>query len=162
MKTRFPLTVVISLMCMALLGSGFVSDVSAGLLTEEYEVVMKDYKFHIMKEGSAVNSLELTGGLPAVITLRNEDPVAHEFVSSLFTRVPVAMSGDATLVSTKRARGFRINPGHAVRLEFVPPSNEEGDMEYDAFWCNIHGKQAGGDMRGEVFIVQTITGTGAF
>ncbi|RMH35861.1 MAG: hypothetical protein D6690_07770 [Nitrospirae bacterium] len=163
MRTKMPFSLmVISLVCMAFLASGLVSNASAGLLTEQYEVVMKDYKFHITKEGNPVNGIELTGGVPTVIVLRNEDPVAHEFVSSLFARVPVAMSGDATLVSTKRARGFRINPGQSVRLEFVPPINEEGDTEYDVFWCNIHGKHPGAEMKGEIFVVQTTTGTGAF
>lgn len=163
MKPKFTIgRVLVPLVCFAFIVGGVVSSASAGLLTDEYEVIMKDYHFHIMKNGNETKSLELTGGLPAVITLRNEDPVAHEFISPLFVRVPVAMSGDATLVSTKQARGFRLNAGQSVRLEFVPPVNEEGDAEFDAFWCNIHGKGRGSGMRGEVFIAQTITGTGAF
>ncbi|RMH35864.1 MAG: hypothetical protein D6690_07785 [Nitrospirae bacterium] len=136
--------------------------VSAAKLMTEIEILMKDEGFHVVKGAGPGGGLELTAGMPTQITLRNEDSVAHEFVSTLFSRIPVAMSGNATMIGTTRARGFRIDPGNSVVLNFIPPVNEEGDTEYDLFWCNVHGRHFGDKMRGEILTVATTTGTGAF
>jgi hypothetical protein len=99
-------------------------------------------------------------GMPTVIQLRNLDLVAHEFVSTLFRDVAFRISGNATLVKTERAAGVRIDPGHTVTLEFNAPMAKEdqyGAMEflYDVFWCNVHGKEHGQKMRGELAIIET-------
>ncbi len=140
----------------------FAPIASAALLTEKYEVVMKDYKFNIYKEGAPVDKFEFTGGLPTQMLVRNEDAVAHEIRSTLFKKVPVSMAGNAILISSENTKGFRVNPGQTVRLEFVPPENPDGDMEFDVFFCGIHGNFPNAKMRAEVITVPTITGTGAF
>lgn len=66
----------------------------------------------------------------------------------------------AALVMTKRVAGVRIDPGQNVTLEFNAPVAEEdqyGAVEslYDVFWCNVHGKEHGQKMRGELAIIET-------
>jgi hypothetical protein len=115
--------------------------------------------FHITKGGTE-RGFTLIAGMPSVIQLRNRDLVAHEFVSTLFREVPFRISGDATLVKTARASGVRLDPGQTVTLEFNAPvakADQYGAMEsiYDVFWCNVHGKDHGQMMRGEVLVVET-------
>jgi len=115
--------------------------------------------FHITK-GATTHGFTLLAGMPTVIQLRNRDLEAHEFVSTLFRDVPFRISGHATLVRTERASGVRIDPGHVVTLEFIAPTAKEdqyGATEslYDVFWCNVHGKEHGQKMRGELAIIET-------
>ena len=120
--------------------------------------------FQITKGGTE-RGFHLVAGMPAVIQLRNSDLVAHEFVSTLFRDVPFRISGSATVVKTARASGVRLDPGQTVTLEFNAPGgkvDEYGGMEslYDVFWCNVHGKEHGQKMRGELAIIETRGETG--
>jgi hypothetical protein len=104
--------------------------------------------------------------MPAVIQFRNRDLVAHEFVSTLFRDVPFRISGNATVVKTVRASGVRLDPGQTVTLEFDAPVakvDQYGIREslYDVFWCNVHGKEHGEKMRGELAIIETSGDGGA-
>ena len=115
--------------------------------------------FQITKGGTA-RGFTLLAGMPSVIELRNRDLVAHEFVSTLFRDVPFRMSGHATVVKAERASGIRIDPGQTVTLEFTAPvakPDQYGALEsmYDLFWCNVHGKEHGQKMRGELAIIET-------
>lgn len=115
--------------------------------------------FQITKGGTE-RGFHLMAGMPTVIQLRNRDLVAHEFVSTLFRDIPFRISGNATLVKTARASGVRLDPGQTVTLEFNAPVakwDQYGAMEtiYDVFWCNIHGKEHGQKMRGELAIIET-------
>ena len=115
--------------------------------------------FHIIKGGTE-RGFTLLAGSPTVIQLRNRDLVAHEFVSTLFHDVPFRISGTATLVKTARASGVRLDPGQIVTLEFSAPLAKEDqygavDSSYDVFWCNVHGKDHGHKMRGELLILET-------
>ena len=112
-----------------------------------------------MKGGTA-RGFTLMAGMPSVIELRNRDLVAHEFVSTLFRDVPFRISGHATVVKAERASGIRIDPGQTVTLEFTAPvakPDQYGALEsmYDLFWCNVHGKEHGQQMRGELAIIET-------
>jgi len=115
--------------------------------------------FHVTK-GATDRGFTLISGMPAVIQLRNRDLVAHEFMSTLFRDVPFRISGNATLVKTARATGVRVDPGQTVTLEFNAPvaqADQYGGTEssYDVFWCNVHGKEHGQKMRGELLIIET-------
>ena len=115
--------------------------------------------FQITKGGTA-RGFTLMAGMPTVIQLRNRDFVAHEFVSTMFRDVPFRISGNATVVRTARASGVRIDPGQTVTLEFNAPvakPDQYGATEstYDVFWCNVHGKDHGQKMRGELAIIET-------
>ena len=115
--------------------------------------------FHITKGGTE-RGFTLIAGMPTVIEVRNRDIVAHEFVSTLFRDVPFRVTGNATVVKTARASGIRIDPGQTVTLEFNAPvakPDQYGAMEsmYDLFWCNVHGKEHGQKMRGELAIIET-------
>ncbi|NGZ10558.1 MAG: hypothetical protein CV088_14410 [Nitrospira sp. LK70] len=131
------------------------------LASSEVDVVLiiSEKAFHITKGGTA-RGFALMAGMPAVIKLHNRDLVAHEFMSTLFRDVPFRISGNATVVKTARASGIRIDPGQAVTLEFTAPvanPDQYGDRAtlYDVFWCNVHGKDHGETMRGEVAIIET-------
>jgi len=115
--------------------------------------------FHITKGGTE-RGFTLMAGMPSVIQLRNRDLVAHEFVSTLFRDVQFRISGNATLVKTARAAGVRLDPGQIVTLEFnAPQANADqygaAESSYDVFWCNVHGKEHGQMMRGELLIIET-------
>jgi hypothetical protein len=86
-----------------------------------------------------------------VILLRNEDDVAHEFVSPLLLKAEdLEISGRATIVYTLTAFGVRVDPRDSVTLRFSIP---EASFDRFHFWCNIHGKLLGDPMRGEIFIL---------
>jgi hypothetical protein len=115
--------------------------------------------FQITKGGTA-RGFTLMAGMPTVIQLRNRDLVAHEFVSTMFRDVSFRISGNAAVVKTAKASGVRIDPGQTVTLEFDAPTakpDQYGATEsiYDVFWCNVHGKEHGQKMRGELAIVET-------
>ena len=115
--------------------------------------------FQITKGGTE-RGFHLMAGMPAVIHLRNSDLVAHEFVSTLFHDVPFRMSGNATVVKTARASGVRLDPGQTITLEFNAPVGKPDsygiiETSYDVFWCNVHGKEHGDKMRGELAIIET-------
>ncbi len=127
----------------------------------EVDVVIdiSEKTFQITKGGTA-RGFALMAGMPVVIKLLNRDLVAHEFMSTLFRDVPFRILGNATVVKTARASGIRIDPGQAVTLEFTAPVaklDQYGDKAtiYDVFWCNVHGKEHGQTMRGELAIIET-------
>jgi hypothetical protein len=125
---------------------------------------ISEQTFHITK-GATERGFTLMAGMPTVIQLRNRDLVAHEFMSTLFRDVPFRISGNATFVKTARASGVRIDPGQTVTLEFDAPvgtvdQNGATETMYDVFWCNVHGKEHGQKMRGELLVVETRGETG--
>lgn len=157
------MAVVPLLLGTLLIGGLLFAPVTFAKMLTEVEIVMTDKDFQVVKGGVGPRKeMDLVSGMPTEITLRNEDSVAHEFMSTLFARTPVQVAGEATVISTQRARGFRIDPGKTVKLSFVPPEDPDSDTMYDVFWCNIHGKHHGEAMRGEILTVATTTGTGAF
>lgn len=121
----------------------------------EIAIVMKDKEFHVVKGGTFAGGFEMSAGMPTRISLQNEDVVAHEFVSPMFRNVPVKLEGVAVTISTPRASGFRVDPGETVVLTFRPPVAQDFSNQYDVFWCNVHGRQHGEKMRGEVIISDT-------
>ncbi len=124
------------------------------------EVVMKDKAFHIT-QGESGKGILLVSGERADIRLRNEDSVAHEFVSTMLYNVPFQLNGAGTLVKAPKAAGVRVDPGQTVVLSFdVPADTKEFQHLYEVFWCNVHGKQHGDAMRGEILIVDQRGETG--
>ena len=124
------------------------------------EVVMKDKAFHITRgemwyyPGESEAGFLLRVGANADIRLRNEDNVAHEFVSTMLYKVPFQISGTGTMVEPPNAAGVRVGPGQTVVLSFeVPQDTKEFRNIYETFWCNVHGKVRGDKMRGEILIV---------
>jgi len=139
------------------LGSGGISSAEESLYDPDVVLVMKDKYFHVIKGGQPGNPLpnpafSLQAGRDIVIQLRNDDEVAHEFVSPLLMKAEdLQISGRATLVYTHTAVGVRVEPKDSVTLRFDIP-----DAGFDKFhfWCNIHGKFVDDTMRGEIFILQ--------
>lgn len=125
----------------------------------EVQIDISEKAFQITK-GATEQGFHLVAGMPAAIRLHNSDVVAHEFVSTLFRDVPFQLSGNATLIKTARASGVRLDPGQTVTLEFNAPLGQHDSVgivetSYDVFWCNIHGKDHGAKMRGEVMVLET-------
>jgi hypothetical protein len=158
-------TFVVALAFVATASAGSVEDKTqvpvggAGLKEVYVAIEISEKSFHITK-GATEKGITLMAGMPAAIQLHNRDLVAHEFMSTLFRDVPFRISGNATLVKTARAAGVRVDPGQTVTLEFNAPLSKEdeyGAIEstYDVFWCNVHGKEHGQKMRGEMVIIET-------
>lgn len=154
-----PLIVALTLMSMTM---ALESGLPTASVAEEFEyvpdvvIVMKDKVFHIIMEAERAKHLPnptftLAPGMDIVLLLRNEDAVAHEFVSPLLQKVDLQLSGKATMVYTFTAAGVRVEPRQSVLLRFDVP-----DAGYDQFhfWCDIHGKLLDDPMRGEIFILK--------
>jgi len=124
------------------------------------EVVMKDKGFHIT-QGESGKGFLLLAGTQANIRLRNEDSVAHEFVSTMLYNLPFQLLGQGTFVRASNAAGIRVDPGQTVVLSFqVPQGTNDFQNIYEVFWCNVHGKNHGDKMRGEILIVDQRGETG--
>ncbi len=154
--SRSPPPAVVALMSLAVLGWGFSGATLAQGFEEVPDVVliMKDKLFHVLKgaeQGKSRPTFSLAPKRDVVVLLRNEDDVAHEFVSPLLQKVDLQISGKATMVYTLAAAGVRVDPRESVALRFDVP-----DAGYDQFhfWCNVHGKLLDDSMRGEIFIVK--------
>lgn len=138
------------------LWSGEISSAEELLYDPDVILVMKDKVFHVVKGVQSENPLanpafSLPVGRDLVVLLRNEDHVAHEFVSPLLLKVDdLQLSGRATLVYTLTAVGVRVEPRDSVLLRFDIP---DAGFDQFHFWCNIHGKLLDDTMRGEIFIL---------
>ena len=134
--------------------SGQTQLIKSQKIEADAEVIMNDKTFRIAK-GETAKGFMLLAGTRADIVLRNEDSVAHEFVSSMLFNVPFRLDGNGTFIKLPNAAGVRVDPAQVVRLTFdVPQDSKEFQNLYEVFWCNIHGKQHGDQMRGEVLIVE--------
>lgn len=120
-------------------------------------IVMKEKSFEVVKGGLrqekvTVPHFTLRAGEDILLVLRNEDKLAHEFVSPLFRKVDLEFSGQASIIYTHTAAGVRIEPGQIISLRFWLPERFY-DLFY--FWCDVHGKLYGDKMRGEIFILES-------
>lgn len=156
-KTRHLLKFLVAPLALVGMVAGWLGEMPLAMAQGPHEIaiVMKDKEFHVVKGGTFAGGFEMSAGMPTRISLQNEDVVAHEFVSPMFRSVPVKMEGTAVTISTARASGFRVDPGQTVVLTFRPPVAPDFSNQYDLFWCNVHGKQHGEKMRGEVIISDT-------
>jgi hypothetical protein len=139
------------------LGIGGISSAEESLYEPDVVLVMKDKYFHVIKGVQPGNpqpnpAFSLPVGRDIVIQLRNEDNVAHEFLSPLLLKAEdLQLSGRATLVYTITAVGVRVEPRDTVTLRFDIP---DAGFDQFHFWCNIHGKFVDDSMRGEIFILR--------
>lgn len=153
--SQWPLTALVIPLALGL-GIAGISAAEELLYDPDVVLVMKDKVFHVIKGVQPENSLpnpafSLPAGRDLVILLRNEDNVAHEFVSPLLLKAEdLQLSGRATLVYTHTAVGVRIEPRDSVMLRFDIP---DAGFDQFHFWCNIHGKLIDDTMRGEIFIL---------
>ena len=145
--------ITVAVFALAASGGAQQDSMGSGRTQVDAEVVMKDKAFHIT-QGESGKGILLVSGARADIRLRNEDSVAHEFVSTVLYNVPFQLNGAGTLVKAPKAAGVRVDPGQTVVLSFdVPADTKEFQHLYEVFWCNVHGKQHGDAMRGEIVIV---------
>lgn len=136
---------------------------SLGLASRQpVEIIMKGLEFKVKTGGvldTARPGFTLTAGETTEVTVINEDTMAHSFMSPLFTKTDVTIVGEATAVSDNGISGYRLEPGKRVTFRFKPLINADFSNTYNVFWCHIHGKR---NMRGEVLVVDTRVGPGAF
>ena len=155
MLSRLSLT-AFAIPLVLVLGIGGINSAEESLYDPDVVLVMKDKYFHVIKGAQPGNpspnpAFSLPAGRDLVILLRNEDNVAHEFVSPLLLKAEdLQLSGRATLVYTMTAVGVRVEPRDSVTLRFDIP---DAGFDQFHFWCNIHGKFADDSMRGEIFIL---------
>ena len=155
MLSRLSLT-AFAIPLVLVLGIGGIISAEEALYDPDVVLVMKDKYFHVIKGAQPGNpspnpAFSLPAGRDLVILLRNEDNVAHEFVSPLLLKAEdLQLSGRATLVYTMTAVGVRVEPRDSVTLRFDIP---DAGFDQFHFWCNIHGKFADDSMRGEIFIL---------
>ena len=131
-------------------------------MTQPIEITMLNKGYEIKSggySGTMTPGFSLTVGTETKVILTNEDSVAHDFISPMFNKMDVILEGEATKVISQGASGYRVAPGKKVVLKFTPPVSEEFKGGWGVFWCDIHGKQ---NMRGEVIVVDSRTGEGAF
>jgi hypothetical protein len=153
--SRWPLTALVIQLALGL-GIGGISSAEELLYDPDVVIVMKDKAFHVIKGAQPGNPLpnpafSLQVGRDLVILLRNEDEVAHDFVSPLLMKAEdLQISGRATIVYTLTAFGVRVEPNDSVMLRFDIP---DAGFDQFHFWCNIHGKMVGDTMRGEIFML---------
>lgn len=120
-------------------------------------IVMKEKSFHVVKGAKTQEKVtdphfSLRAGEDILLVLRNEDKLAHEFVSPLFRKVDLEFSGKASIIYTHTAAGVRVEPGQTLSLRFWLP---ERFYDFFYFWCDVHGKLHGDKMRGEIFILES-------
>lgn len=111
---------------------------------------------HTLLKGQQTHGhlIVLVAGQPAVLAFRNEDTVAREFVSPLFTRAEIHFEGRATGIFRKDAVGFRLTPGSTLTLQFITPHSGFPKM-YDLIWCSHdHDKEHDTELQ-ELLIVMT-------
>lgn len=126
------------------------------------EITMKNNGYHIGTNGTVGSmgpGFTLAVGEKNTVVLKNEDTTAHDFVSKMFNDMDVVVSGETKSVHSNGATGFRVMPGKSVKLTFTPRVSEDFSGSWDVFWCPIHGQA---NMKGEVILADTRTGSGAF
>ncbi len=109
--------------------------------------------------GTLGPGFSMDAGMTNTITLTNKDTTPHDFVSKSFKHMDVVVSGETEAVQDGAASGWRILPGKTVVPKVTPKVGENFGGSWDVFYCPIHGK---GNMRGEVIVADSRTGTGAF
>ncbi|RMH35863.1 MAG: hypothetical protein D6690_07780 [Nitrospirae bacterium] len=134
--------------------NGTVGQSLAAIGEPDVKIVMTHRMFKVTKGGGEIGQpmFRLEAGKYTTITLENRDKVAHEFVSPLFRMTEVHVGGEATMIWTDRAAGVRVEPGKSVELKFWVPRFIN---TFEPFWCNVHGKEHGSMMRGEVVVAGT-------
>ena len=91
------------------------------------EIAIRDHAYVLIKP------LPIRMGTPTVITIRNEDEVAHGFVSPMLVGVSARMEGDGVAVRTEDEEGFHVDPGKTLMIYFTP--DRLGTLP---FRCDIH------------------------
>jgi plastocyanin len=99
-------------------------------------VVIKDFTF-ITKQGT------LRLGLPAVITIHNEDGERHDFGSTMFEGIPTKIEKAGVIVYGRGLGGVMLDPKRDATIRF----NLDRPGRY-TFRCSIHP-----DMKGELLLL---------
>lgn len=108
----------------------------ADALTEQLvEVTIKDFTFVTRQTPLQRNS-------PIVISIRNEDPVRHDFGSPVFEGSPTQVESDGVISYGRGIGGVFLNPTRSAMIRFT--TDRPGRYE---FRCSIHP-----NMKGELLL----------
>jgi plastocyanin len=99
-------------------------------------VVIKNFTFVTKQE-------VLRLGLPAVITIRNEDGERHDFGSTMFEGIPTRIEKDGVIVYGRGLGGVMLDPKRDATIRF----NLERPGRH-TFRCSIHP-----NMKGELLLL---------
>jgi plastocyanin len=128
---------VVALMLLAWSALDLISGPPAVSQSEQIvNVVIKDFTF-VTKQGA------LRLGLPAVITIRNEDGERHDFGSTMFEGIPTKIEKDGVIVYGRGLGGVMLDPKREATIRF----NLERPGRH-TFRCSIHP-----DMKGELLLL---------
>ena len=123
-------------------------------------IVIREKVFHVIKGGARGGDQPfflMEAGSDHMITIRNEDNLAHGFVSPHFQNIDVHFSGDATMVFAEGASGFRIGPGKSATIRFLAPELPEGkSIVEELFWCHLHVKNPRTNKGNEIVLTRTV------
>lgn len=113
-------------------------EVSGDKAAITFLITIRSDGYELRRDGQVVGpEISLIAGRSAVMSLRNEDTIPHDFVSALFTRMELHFMGRATGMFRKEAAGFRLKPGESLTVQFVPQLSDFPTM-YDVIWCSHH------------------------
>jgi hypothetical protein len=130
--------------------------VSGALPAIEVEIVVREGGVAVLKGPQTQGHLiALTAGQPAILAFRNEDTVARQFASPLFTRADIHFAGRAIGIFRKDAVGFRMSPGSTLTLEFTTPYSGFPKMYDLIFWCTQDNDKQPDTALQEMLIVMT-------
>lgn len=128
---------VIALMFFAWSALALVPVLPAESQSEQaVNVVIKNFTFVTKQE-------VLRLGLPAVITIRNEDGERHDFGSTMFEGIPTRIEKDGVIVYGRGLGGVMLDPKRDATIRF----NLERPGRH-TFRCSIHP-----NMKGELLLL---------
>jgi plastocyanin len=128
---------VIALMFIAWSALDLVPVLPAESQSEQaVNVVIKNFTFVTKQE-------VLRLGLPAVITIRNEDGERHDFGSTMFEGIPTRIEKDGVIVYGRGLGGVMLDPKRDATIRF----NLERPGRH-TFRCSIHP-----NMKGELLLL---------
>lgn len=103
---------------------------------QQVEVSIKDFAFHTTQMPLQLNAA-------TVIHVRNNDPVRHDFGSSIFSHTSTRVESTGIVTYGEDIGGVFLDPGQEVVFRFVI----ERPGRYQ-FQCSIHP-----DMKGEILLL---------
>lgn len=103
---------------------------------QQINITIKDFSY-------GVQQVPLKLHVPTVITIRNDDPVRHDFNSAVFHGMLVEMDHEGVVVYGRGVKGVFLDPARETSIRFTPET--AGRFK---FQCSIHK-----EMKGELLLL---------
>lgn len=105
------------------------------------EIVIRNSAFEV--KGGAVKP-----GVPAVIVIKNLDPMAHGFVSLVLQEVDLRVESGGSATFGRGIKGVQVGSNGEVQIRFIPSRPGKFD-----FICDLHP-----NMKGEIAMLSVAEG----